>query len=245
MTPDEEAATLARHAPPAGQPWIPQRRSLPDDELVEELAEWLDSVRDHPGVALSALDALDNEMRLREEEKQQYSEWEHSMLAVGTPEALAAVAQVRPTFTGIEVPPELTPTEAIRIQNSAADVGAHSPRHAPAAENPAPENPEPGNLPPVTPAPAVQQPSTSLTTDTGAIAAAVFGAEEFSASTITGQNTVVAALITEAATEAAAAAKQPEADVDPVAVAAGVGRPDDHGVRAARTRPADHCVEQR
>ena len=30
MTPDDEAATLAAHAPPAGQPWIPQRRSLPE-----------------------------------------------------------------------------------------------------------------------------------------------------------------------------------------------------------------------
>ena len=117
MTPDEEAATLARHAPPVGQPWIPQRRSLPDDELVDVL----DAAGHQPGGTLSAMDALENEMRLREEEKQEYREWEDSMLAVGTPEALAAVAQVRPEFTSIVIPPELTPTAAIAIQSPARE----------------------------------------------------------------------------------------------------------------------------
>jgi purine-cytosine permease-like protein len=112
MTPDDEAATLAAHAPPAGQPWIPQRRSLPDDQLLSVL-EAADS---KPGGTLDAMDALENEMRLREVEVQEYREWEDSMLAVGTPEALAVVAQVRPEFTAIEIPAELTPTSAIPIQ---------------------------------------------------------------------------------------------------------------------------------
>jgi purine-cytosine permease-like protein len=112
MSPDDEAATLAAHAPPAGQPWIPQRRSLPDDQLLSVL-EAADS---KPGGTLDAMDALENEMRLREEEVQEYREWEDSMLAVGTPEALAVVAQVRPEFTAIAIPAELTPTSAIPIQ---------------------------------------------------------------------------------------------------------------------------------
>jgi len=183
MTPDEEAATLALHAPPVGQPWIPLRRSLPDDELIEELVDALDAAGQQPGGTLSAMDALENEMRLREVEKQEYREWEDSMLAVGTPEALAAVAQVRPNFTNIVIPPELTPTEAIPVQNVA--------RPSRAGE-------------------------AALTTDTGTIAAALFGPDDSTASTITGQNETAAALITEAATEAAAAARQPDSAIEPV-----------------------------
>jgi len=119
MTPDDEASTLAAHAPPVGQPWIPQRRSLPDDELLSVL-EAADS---EPGGTLHAMDALENEMRLREEEVQEYREWEDSMLAVGTPEALAVVAQVRPEFTAIVIPAELEPTQAIPIQYPAGEQG--------------------------------------------------------------------------------------------------------------------------
>ena len=218
MTPDEEAATLALHAPPVGQPWIPLRRSLPDDELIEELVDALDSAGQQPGGTLSAMDALENEMRLREEEKQEYREWEDSMLAVGTPEALAAVAQVRPNFTNIVVPPELTPTEAIRVQNGTPQ--------APAADEPKPESkPEADAVvgsptpPPVTETPATEPPpEPALTTDTGTIAAALFGADDPAASTITGQNEAVAALITEAATEAATAARQPDSAIEPAPV---------------------------
>jgi purine-cytosine permease-like protein len=230
MTPDEEAATLARHAPPVGQPWIPQRRSLPDDELVEELADVLDSAADNPGVTLSAMDALENEMRLREEEKQEYREWEDSMLAVGTPEALAAVAHVRPNFTGIVVPPELTPTEAIPVQSGGAqtptaDEDAEPTEPAPAAEIPAPEIAPLDTATPQPPA-AATTPDAGVTTDTGAIAAALFDTES-TGSTITGQNTIVAALITEAATESAAAARQPHADdADPMPDTARAGAPD-------------------
>ena len=142
MTPDEEAATLARHAPPAGQPWIPQRRSLPDEVLLDVL----DAAGSQPGGTLSAMDALENEMRLREEEKQEYRDWEDSMLAVGTPEALAVVAQVRPEFTAIVIPAELepTPTTAIPVQ-SAAPEPAEAPS-PPVAGEPEPQ-PEPESPP--------------------------------------------------------------------------------------------------
>ena len=203
MTPDEEAATLALHAPPLGQPWIPQRRSLPDDELVDVL----DAAGHQPGGTLDAIDALENEMRLREEEKQEYREWEDSMLAVGTPEALAAVAQVRPTFTSIVVPPELepTPTSAIPVQNNQADDDADSPRTAP------PTAPAAAVTPSAPPEPPHPEPEVPLPADT----AALFGADEYSASTITGQHEVVAALVSDAATEAAAAVRQPEPDLEP------------------------------
>jgi len=205
MTPDEEAATLALHAPPLGQPWIPQRRSLPDDELVDVL----DAAGHQPGGTLDAIDALENEMRLREEEKQEYREWEDSMLAVGTPEALAAVAQVRPTFTSIVVPPELepTPTSAIPVQNNQADEDADSPRTAPPTAPPAAVTPS-APPEPLHPEPAPEIP---LPADT----AALFGADEYSPSTITGQHEVVAALVSDAATEAAAAVRQPEPDLEP------------------------------
>jgi purine-cytosine permease-like protein len=126
---DDAAASLARHAPPAGEPWIPRRRSLPDDELLSVL----EAAGRQPGGTLDALDALENEMRLREEEVQEYREWEESMLAVGTPEALAVVAQVRPEFSRIVVPEELT-TSQIPVQNG--------PPVAPGEPQPAARTPE-------------------------------------------------------------------------------------------------------
>ena len=145
MSPDDEAATLAAHAPPAGQPWIPQRRSLPDDQLLSVL-EAADS---RPGGTLDAMDALENEMRLREEEVQEYREWEDSMLAVGTPEALAVVAQVRPEFTAIAIPVELTPTSAIPIQYP-DETDTDEPR---TAEQPAEQPAEPSQAPGAAPWP--------------------------------------------------------------------------------------------
>ncbi|GAB2447573.1 purine-cytosine permease-like protein [Conyzicola lurida] len=124
MSDDEAAAALAMQAPPAGQPWIPQRRSLPDDVLFETL----DAADQQPGGTLSAIDALENEMRLREEELQEYRDWEDSMLAVGTPEALAVIEQVRPEFSAIVIPAELepTPTQQIAIVDAAALAAAEA-----------------------------------------------------------------------------------------------------------------------
>lgn len=138
--PHDEAATLAAHAPPAGRPWIPQRRSLSDAELLDVL-EAADS---RPGGTLDAMDALENEMRIREEEVQEYREWEDSMLAVGTPEALAVVAQVRPEFSAIVIPVELTPTSAITVippEPAPTDASAAAAETAPVAET-APDAPD-------------------------------------------------------------------------------------------------------
>ncbi|WP_411700018.1 cytosine permease [Conyzicola sp.] len=140
--PEDAAAALASQAPPAGRPWVPQRRSLPDDELLSVL----EATDNKPGGTLSAMDALENEMRLREIEVQEYRDWEDSMLAVGTPEALAAVAQVRPEFSAIVIPDELVPTQAIPIQYPAA----------PEPVQPEPVQPEPVQPEPVQPEPQVE-----------------------------------------------------------------------------------------
>jgi len=96
MTPEEQAAALALYSAPVGRPWTPERRSLPDDKLVEVL----DSASGGGGT-LEKMQELEEQLRLREEEAREYAEWEESMLAVGTPEALEAVSKVRPAFVGL------------------------------------------------------------------------------------------------------------------------------------------------
>jgi purine-cytosine permease-like protein len=96
----DEVASLAQQSAPAGQPWIPQRRSLPDAEL----SAMLENAASHPGGTLGVMDELENQLRLREEETLEFKDWQSSMLAVGTPEALAAVEQVLPQFTDIVAP---------------------------------------------------------------------------------------------------------------------------------------------
>lgn len=91
-----QLASLSAHAAPAGKPWVPERKSLPDSELMQILQEATGT-----DGAAGAMQRLEEQMRLRQEEAQEYSDWEQSMLAVGTPEALAAVDGVRPQFTGI------------------------------------------------------------------------------------------------------------------------------------------------
>ncbi|MCU1544660.1 MAG: hypothetical protein JWM50_2525 [Microbacteriaceae bacterium] len=168
--PDPPAAELpvadpATLAPPAGQPWIPRRRSLPDDELLSVLGE----TGRQPGGTLSAIDTLENEMRLREEEVQEYREWEQSMLAVGTPEALAAVAQVRPVFSEITIPEELT-TSQIPVQ-WAPDF--------PASSTPAPPAMLSISAPPALVEPSAAPPPSApraISVDTGGIASIVLTA---------------------------------------------------------------------
>ncbi|MDQ1548433.1 MAG: nucleobase:cation symporter, family [Microbacteriaceae bacterium] len=85
---------------------IPQRRSLPDDDLVRIIGD--DSA--NGGGTLSAIEQLESELRLRQDEAKQFGEWESATLAVGTPEALETVERVRLSFTGvipIQVPADL------------------------------------------------------------------------------------------------------------------------------------------
>jgi purine-cytosine permease-like protein len=110
---EEQAALLAQQASPAGAPWIPQRVSLPDDVLAEELTRTVSE----PGATLDAMDILEEQLRLREEEAREYQEWEQSMLSIGTPEALATVEEVRPQFTEVVASTTSIP---IQYQDSAA-----------------------------------------------------------------------------------------------------------------------------
>lgn len=180
-SPEEQAAFLASHAAPAGKPWIPQRRSLPDDELVSAV----DEVASEPGATLDAMDELERQLRLREEDAQEFNDWEESMLAVGTPEAIAAVEEVRPKFEGIPtvtsaisvIPPELSGYPAPPVTDLPPQAATHSPLFgeapygnarptasapAPVAEPenpvPAPVEPEPFTAPLTWGAPATDDP---------------------------------------------------------------------------------------
>ena len=99
--PFDQAAFLAASAAPAGQrPWIPERQSLRDDELAALMA----SGAEHPGGTLGMMEELERQMQLREDETREFKDWQDSMLAVGTPEALAAVQDVLPDFSDIVTP---------------------------------------------------------------------------------------------------------------------------------------------
>lgn len=85
----------------------PVRRSLPDEELLE----WVDEAGRQPGGTLNVIEGLETQLRLREEEARQFRAWEDRMRSVGTPDALEAVEEARPEFTGVlpnvPVPPGL------------------------------------------------------------------------------------------------------------------------------------------
>lgn len=116
-------------APPAPRadiaPEVPQRHSLSDAELTEELERTVT----RPGATLDAIDELERQLKLRDEEARRYQEWEQSMLAVGTPEAIATVEEVRPQFEGV-----VFPTQSIPIQYPQGEAPATTDEQEP--ENP-------------------------------------------------------------------------------------------------------------
>ena len=75
----------------------PRRRSLDDDVLVRKLSPEAAG----PGRTLDAIEELQAQLLLRQEEARQFSAWETGMRAIGTPEALETVAQAIPEFTGV------------------------------------------------------------------------------------------------------------------------------------------------
>ncbi len=81
-------------------PERPVRRSLPD----EDLARLLGDPASHPGGTLDALEQLEQQMQLREQEAREFRAWEATMLAIGTPDAASEVERARPEFTGV-LPP--------------------------------------------------------------------------------------------------------------------------------------------
>jgi purine-cytosine permease-like protein len=81
---------------PGGLPPAPRRRSLADADLLRTVA-----AADTPGGTLSAMEQLEAQLRLREQEAREFADWQQRMLAIGTPEALRSLDAARPTFTGV------------------------------------------------------------------------------------------------------------------------------------------------
>ena len=77
-----------------GPPGRPVRKSLSDSELFDLATQ----------DAGSAFERLEEQLQLREQDARDYSAWESSMLSLGTPDALDAVASARQEFGDI-VPP--------------------------------------------------------------------------------------------------------------------------------------------
>jgi purine-cytosine permease-like protein len=94
LSPEQQAAELAKLSAPTSQPWVPQRKSLSDEALGALLFE----ANDGSDGALDVMQELERQVKLREEEAKEYQEWHDSMLEVGTPEAIAAVERVAPQF---------------------------------------------------------------------------------------------------------------------------------------------------
>ncbi|MEO7121517.1 MAG: cytosine permease, partial [Lacisediminihabitans sp.] len=84
-------------APTAELPDPPRRRSLQDDELVRTVT--IDVQK--PDSTLNAIELLQAELQLREQEAQEFTAWEQRMRTIGTPEALESIADAIPTFTGV------------------------------------------------------------------------------------------------------------------------------------------------
>lgn len=121
---------------PAGPPQRPVRRSLSESELLN-----LGKDQD----AGTRIEQLEAQLRLRDQEAREFSAWESTMLALGTPEAVAAVEQARQEFTDL-VPgsaPTVVPAQPLPAEPVAAPA---EPPPLPAWDVPAPSatwSPEP------------------------------------------------------------------------------------------------------
>lgn len=94
--PPPNPATVVTPPPGSALPRPPERRSLDDAELVSTL----DRKGSRDGGALAAIEKLQAQLRIREQDAREFRNWESSMLAIGTPEALEVVEETRVTFTG-------------------------------------------------------------------------------------------------------------------------------------------------
>ena len=105
--PFDEAAALAKlGAPSGGQRQLPERQSLRDDEL----ARLLETATQNPDDTLGIMQEFERQMTLRADETREFSEWRATMLAVGTPEALAAIETIAADFS------DMVQTSSIPVQ---------------------------------------------------------------------------------------------------------------------------------
>lgn len=119
--------TPTQQTPGEELPDRPTRKSLADDDLVRKLSTEAAT----PGATLDAIEELQAQLLLRQEEARQFGEWESGMRAIGTPEALDSIAQAIPEFTGVI--PIITPE-----QNAAYLAGAAVPPQADEPSQPLP-----------------------------------------------------------------------------------------------------------
>lgn len=84
-----------KHDP--GLPERPTRESVPIDLLAASLMEEAST----PGNTLDVMERLERQLQLRQREAQEFSQWESSMLALGTPEAIAEVEDARSDFLDV------------------------------------------------------------------------------------------------------------------------------------------------
>jgi purine-cytosine permease-like protein len=110
-----------------GLPVRPQRTSLPDELLVQEL----DEEARGSGDTLGVIGKLESQLQLRQEEAREFTNWEAAMLVIGTPEALDTVEQARPEFAGV-----VPPTGVMDIIPSAAPPASAQPTEAPSGAGP-------------------------------------------------------------------------------------------------------------
>ncbi|HEY9498101.1 MAG TPA: cytosine permease [Terrimesophilobacter sp.] len=139
----------------SAHPTRPTRESVPIDLLAASLAEEAST----PGNTLEVMDQLERQLRLRQKEAQEFSEWESSMLALGTPEAVAEVEDVRFEFLDVLEDDSAnrpgSPTHTFRVDE--APEGELS-------SAPAPVTPPISDIPPP-PGHAVEEPSESPATE--------------------------------------------------------------------------------
>lgn len=142
-----------------GPPQRPTRKSLP----AAEVASVIDG--EAPST-LDALERLEEQLRLREEDAREFAEWQESMLASGSPDAAAEVASARTEFLDILEPSSETgpppeplppPTHTFRSDEVLDSdlLKAPAPMTAPISDIP----PPPGHalMPPVPQAPQVAE----------------------------------------------------------------------------------------
>lgn len=102
---------------PGAPPRAPQRRSLTDAELLA-LADGGDAGR--------GIEQLEEQLRLREAEAREFSTWEARMLALGTPDAFAAVRDARSQFSDVIGVPTTPGTGAIPVPDSEVSAPAEA-----------------------------------------------------------------------------------------------------------------------
>lgn len=120
----------------------PVRRSLPDDTLLL----WADGSDGEPTSTLDIIQRLESQLDLRDREAREYASWEARMLALGTPDAIAAVAGARADVD------ESAPADPVLAQSPplAEPKAAEIDQVAPPATVPPAEVAPPATVPPTT-----------------------------------------------------------------------------------------------